>query len=955
MNNDKINPISPNPTRSIQHPHDLTHDQKRSATTAELDDTIQDFKKKLKEDNSKNELLQKIASTRSIKIDGKNQFPPQLSPVVIQTKTTNQIASQAPSKTNLNLPNPIEIEARKAECRDAFLAELRKWDADHQSPSEKLMLCFINLYQNGLMFSKMFSNQQFLEHPISIDSTLCDDLSEKDWKQFFALFSVFQKGDGKQFSDKIQKTISTFQKKFPFPIKLYFNSVKTLTSSNLKELQLSQNLNISRSMNWQVWNSPENQSTDIVFHFGEKKLYACRAMIEKDLASFLKQYDSNTKEIDLSKSNLSFQDFETILKVNYNSLCLSTCVTIEQIMRLTKVISITRSDALLKYFNEVDINTKSIQEEKELEDYSKFLVEIEKSEDGNLFICNLQSTYDGIFEDFITMYAKSPFLYPQYGTWIKKYGSQVNALQLNLCGGISKALHLFFPCTKDFIILSVKEDDSLEMALDNIRMQLKILQIRYIPKQLSLADLEKCPNLYCFNMCQPNEDYDENQWIEIEPFKNPEKMTKLNRIFLRKVDLSNPQILKSISKLPALETLILIECKNIDIKIIEELLSKISSFELNQPFFETDSKSFLYVQPTARPVGINKISLNRLWNWEQKYPKALFKECVPNTSSQALASRWKEDLTDFKQVIKIKPVTDEQLLYVKSYNDIINDGKIFSILINQLYEQELLVYDFIEANQNLDKMRYMDILFYDHNHLNRQLGFVFNASPIKGVDGNMHIVTQGPTNKTIGDFWSAVWIMKTESINMLTACYVSGIEKCAQYWPSTLNQPITYQDALGRKFEVTLLKESHFSTIGMSRKFKLRTEEGERIIDQLQMIHWNDQTALGPDEIDELILSIYLREKNGSPSITHCSAGVGRTGVVIACLQIKKILPYLLHQTKDESNQFHPKLLHFDAEKLLVALRQQRMGMIQTGDQLYSVFTFFQREVRRLINKSKSK
>jgi protein tyrosine phosphatase len=88
--------------------------------------------------------------------------------------------------------------------------------------------------------------------------------------------------------------------------------------------------------------------------------------------------------------------------------------------------------------------------------------------------------------------------------------------------------------------------------------------------------------------------------------------------------------------------------------------------------------------------------------------------------------------------------------------------------------------------------------------------------------------------------------------------------------------------------------------------------------------------------------------ESNTPTLMHCSAGVGRTGVMIACLLIKEILPQLLEKTKDECGNPHPEFLQLDVEKLLVALRQQRKSMIQTKQQLHSVIEFFRLEVKRL-------
>ena len=85
------------------------------------------------------------------------------------------------------------------------------------------------------------------------------------------------------------------------------------------------------------------------------------------------------------------------------------------------------------------------------------------------------------------------------------------------------------------------------------------------------------------------------------------------------------------------------------------------------------------------------------------------------------------------------------------------------------------------------KNRYRDVLPYDDTRVKLTNNEYINASWIDIHGGGSYqrqwIAAQGPTERTICDFWKCVWESDTTLILMLTRCVESHVEKCAQYWP----------------------------------------------------------------------------------------------------------------------------------------------------------------------------
>ncbi|KAM4723323.1 tyrosine-protein phosphatase non-receptor type 21 isoform 2-T2 [Anableps anableps] len=241
--------------------------------------------------------------------------------------------------------------------------------------------------------------------------------------------------------------------------------------------------------------------------------------------------------------------------------------------------------------------------------------------------------------------------------------------------------------------------------------------------------------------------------------------------------------------------------------------------------------------------------------------------------------------------------------------------------------------------ENRDKNRFLDVLPYDNSRVElvptkeNNTGYI-NASHIKVTIGGQkwsYIAAQGPLSHTCADFWQMVWEEGVAIIAMVTAEEESGREKSCRYWPrlGSRHNTVTY----GR-FKITTrfrTESGCYATTGL--KIKNMAKDQERTVWHLQYTDWPDHGC--PEDFKGFLT--YLEEvqsvrrhtnaisdpKNINPVLVHCSAGVGRSGVVIlselmiACLEHNEVLTV-------------PDVLRL--------LRDQRMLMVQTLSQYTFVY-----------------
>ncbi|CAB0010639.1 unnamed protein product [Nesidiocoris tenuis] len=265
----------------------------------------------------------------------------------------------------------------------------------------------------------------------------------------------------------------------------------------------------------------------------------------------------------------------------------------------------------------------------------------------------------------------------------------------------------------------------------------------------------------------------------------------------------------------------------------------------------------------------------------------------------------------------------------------LNDGLVTGSLIVQfdhLFRKKLgLSTSHASLPQNTNANRYTDILPYDLTRVILEGGangdyinanYVNMEIPGSGII-NRYIATQGPLANTVGGFWQMVWETGSSLIVMVTGLVERGRIKCHKYWPN-IGESV---ETSGLKIKSTRCHYNNPAGYICNTLTLHHIQSGiEREVTQLQYIGWPDHGV--PDNAAVFLQFINevrrCRMNMLEPTVVHCSAGIGRTGVLILMETALCLI---------EANQpVYPI-------EIVTHMRDQRAMMVQTSSQFRFVCT----------------
>lgn len=278
------------------------------------------------------------------------------------------------------------------------------------------------------------------------------------------------------------------------------------------------------------------------------------------------------------------------------------------------------------------------------------------------------------------------------------------------------------------------------------------------------------------------------------------------------------------------------------------------------------------------------------------------------------------------------------------------------------------------SQKNRKENRWTDILAYDHSllpgkYLNASLIPPFPTDQLEGKGKTTFIASQAPLPHTLATFYDNVIRTNTRLIVNLTPFRERGRTKADEYWP--LQQEQIFKTTSGNSAESigqftirqrnipTVLDDNLQATL-YSLEVLDESQKGENAPYQLAILHVTSWADFGnyPESVFDKLLNIindqHARLSKNSPIWIHCSAGVGRSGTVIAALMARELNVKDLHLSIS-SFTTPAQLMEASIEgatKLIDHERRFRPRMVQTGEQFEMVAVVVAKQLSASQNES---
>ena len=220
--------------------------------------------------------------------------------------------------------------------------------------------------------------------------------------------------------------------------------------------------------------------------------------------------------------------------------------------------------------------------------------------------------------------------------------------------------------------------------------------------------------------------------------------------------------------------------------------------------------------------------------------------------------------------------------------------------------------------------RYSDRRCYAHNkvtlpnHVEQLPSFYINASFVSShSDEKGYIATQAPLPHTIEDFFRMITAYNVKSIFCLAGEQECKSGRCHPYWPTNPGESSSFGSVT-----VTLASQEVVGSF-IRRNLSVTMNKTVSEIHHVQFLGWPDHGVPDISHTTALIGELDLLRSISTTVGVHCSAGVGRTGCLIAIANAI------------DAARATGKL---SVLEIVLSLRQQRPFMVETTGQYELIY-----------------
>lgn len=240
----------------------------------------------------------------------------------------------------------------------------------------------------------------------------------------------------------------------------------------------------------------------------------------------------------------------------------------------------------------------------------------------------------------------------------------------------------------------------------------------------------------------------------------------------------------------------------------------------------------------------------------------------------------------------------------------------------------------VAKKQPKERNRYENILPNDATRFKHSTNaaFYFNANRILG---DKMIASQGPKPKEIAEFWEMIWDSRASAIVKLVNPVENGRDKCAIYWKDATLAPgftikVISEEVIVPENEASGGKENPNAPRSIKRVLEMQKGQERRQITQFDLENWPDHGVVPSDVLARHVVAVHDHVKlNPGPIVTHCSAGIGRTGTFAAT--------YEVYDQWLQGNRY-PKIIYSIVAHMR-GLETGRNGMVQEREQYKLIHT----------------